>query len=134
MEHIAEVGRVGVVLVLTLGGPLGALLLLNLRDRRQARLLRAVLEQVSSRELRGQLAVQVRSRIFSPRSRVSVHVLACSPDDVWEVMKRLSERLSPHVRLQVAGPGDRCFLATFTLQTTKAQRHPRYPAPSLAAT
>lgn len=134
MEQLVELGRVILIVGFTLGAPLGVLLLLNLRDRRQARVLRTVLEQLSSRELRGQLAVQVRSGIFSPRTRVAVDVLACSPDDVWEVMKRLSARLSPRVRIEVAGPGDRCFLATFTLQTTSAERHPRYPAPSRATT
>lgn len=99
------------VLALTLGTPLVWALLLNLRDRRQARLLHAVLDQVSSPDLRGRVAVRVRSSVLWPRSRVEVSV-----QELWELMTRLSERLSPRVRLELTGPADRILLATFTVE------------------
>ncbi len=104
------------VLALTLGTPLVWALLLNLRDRRQARLLHAVLDQVSSPDLRGRVAVRVRSGVLWPRSRVEVSVLSWSVQELWDLMTRLSERLSPRVRLELTGPADRILLATFTVE------------------
>lgn len=121
------------VLALTLGGPLAALMLLNLRDRRQARLLRTVLDQLSSPELRGRLAVRVRCGMLSPRSLVAVSILVCSRNEIWEIMRR-AQGLSREVRLEVSGPLDRCFVATFTMRVLRTEREPRPAEPALAAT
>ena len=122
-----------VVLALTLGGPLTALMLLNLRDRRQARLLRTVLDQLSSPELRGRLAVRVRCGVLSSRSLVTLSILVCSQNEIWEVMRR-AQPLSRDVRLEVSGPLDRCFLATFTMRSISTERGARPPEPALATT
>lgn len=127
MEALAVLGRAVVVLALTLGMPLVLLTLLNVRDRRQARLLSTVLDQTGSRDLRGSIAVQVRCGVLSRRSVVRVHIVACAPNAVWDIITRLSERLPPQVRLQVTAPVDRHGFATFTVRTIG--RHP-LPGPS----
>lgn len=132
MEGLMLVGRVAMVLALTLGVPLVWLMLLNLRDRRQATLLNAVVDEVSSRELRGRVGVQIRSRVLSRRSVVTVNVFACSRNEIWELMTRLAQRLSPEVQLEVTGPVDRCFLATLTVKTTGRQPLARPSGPILA--
>lgn len=121
MEGPMMVGRVVIVVALTLGAPLVWLMLLNLRDRRQAALLSAVLDQISSRELRGRIGVQVRSGVLSGRSVVTVNLLAPSRNEIWEIMTRFARHLSPEVRLAVTGPVDRHFLATLTVRMTGRQ-------------
>lgn len=132
MEGLMVVGRLIAVLALTVGPPLGWAILLNLRDRRQARLLDAVVAQVSSRDLRGRVAVRVRCGLLSPSSVVSVYVLTESPNEIWEIMTRLSGRLSPQIRLEVTGPVDRYFLATFIVEMRRRQPLPRPAQPTLA--
>jgi hypothetical protein len=92
--------------------------LLNLRDRRRARVLHAVLDQIGTPDLRGRFTVQVRCGLLSPGAAVAIELLACSRNEIWELMARLSQHLSPRVRLEVTGPTDHCFLATFTARTT----------------
>lgn len=133
MEAFMVVGRVAVVLALTLGWPIIWLMLLNLRDRRQDRVLQTVLGEVSSRELMGQVAVRVRSGLISRRSVVMVHILAYSPNEIWEIMTRLSRRLSPEVRLELTGTVGRDFLTTFTVKPVSGRPLPRPRQASLAA-
>ncbi len=121
-----------VMLALTVGMPLVWAVLLNHRDRRQARLLQAVLDQVSSPDLRGRVAVRVRSGVLWPRSRLEVSVLSWSPQEIWELMTRLSECLSSRVRLEVTGSVDRVLLATFTAEGRNEWRCADRPSPSLA--
>lgn len=131
-EELIAIGRAVFGLAIILGPLVGLLELLNLRDRRQARVLHTVLHEVSSGDLRGRVAVQARCGLLSPRSEVTVDVLACSRNEIWEIMTRLSRRLSPHVRLEVTGPGDPYLLATFTFETTGRPRLPQPSQPSLA--
>ncbi|MBI4610375.1 MAG: hypothetical protein HY726_15370 [Candidatus Rokubacteria bacterium] len=128
MDGLAAIG----VATLVLGGPLAWTILLNLRDRRQARLLRTVLDQLSSRELRGRIAVEVRCALLSADSQVAVHVLTFSQEELWEIMTRLAQRLAPRVRLEVSGQLDRLFHATVTMRTTGEEPHARPRQPSLA--
>lgn len=132
MEGLMVVGRLTVFLALTLGTPLVWLALLNLRDRRQASVLHAVLREISSRELLGRVAVRVRCGVLSRRCVATVSILACSRNEIWEIMARLSGRLSPQVRLEVTGPVDRQFLATFTVKTTSGPPLLRRVQPFLA--
>lgn len=116
---MAELGAVMAVIVmaaLTLGAPLGWAVLLNLRDRRQARLLQTVLDRLGGRDLRGRVAVQVRCGVLRPRSVVRVHLLSASRSEIWELLARLSERLSCRIRLEVTGPVEHPLMATFTLE------------------
>lgn len=130
-----ELMKLGVIILffgLTLSPLVGLLLLLNRRDRRQARVLGTVLEQLSSPDLRGRVAARVRSGLLSPKSVVTVDVAGCSREEIWDIMTRLSQRLSPQIRLEVSGPQDRCFLATFTVETLGWRPPLRPPQPSLA--
>ncbi len=132
MVHVTQFGGFVASLALIIGPVLLWLILLNRRDRRQDRLLGSVLAQLSSPELRGRVAVRVRSGVLSPRSVVTLHVLAYSRSEIWEIMTRLSQCLSPHVKLEVTRPQDRQFLATFTVDTTRRQPRPCPPQPRLA--
>jgi hypothetical protein len=106
----------GAVLVamLALGGPLIWALALNLRDRREARLLSTVLAELNGPDLRGRVAVRVRAGLLGTSSMVKVDLLCASQQEIWEILGRLSERLSRPVRLEVTGPVERPLGATFT--------------------
>ena len=121
-----------VVVALTAGIPLVWALLLNLRDRRQERVLQSVLPHLDSRDLRGRVALRVRSGVLWPRSRLELSVLSWSPQEIWELMTRLSECLSSRVHLEVSGSADRVLLATFTVDGWGEWRCADRPAPSLA--
>lgn len=114
-------------------GPVVLLMgLFNLRDRRESALRTVALQQVNSRDLRGLIAVRIRSALFSRRSLVSLDMRACSRDQIWDVITRLSQRLPPRVRLVVDGRVDQDLPATFVVET--AGRHPlcRPSRPSVA--
>ena len=106
----------GAVLIamLVLGGPLIAALALNLRDRRQARLLSTVLAELGGPDLRGRVAIKVRAGLLWAPSLVKIHLLCASRQEIWEILGRLSEHLSGRVRLEVTGPVERPLAATFT--------------------
>ena len=106
----------GAVLIamLVLGGPLMWAMALNLRDRREARLLNTVLVELDGRDLRGRVAVKVRAGLLWAPSAVKIYLLGASRQEIWEVLGRLSERLSRRVRLEVTGPVERPLAATFT--------------------
>lgn len=102
MEGLMLVGRVAVVLAFAAGIPLVGLMLLNLRDRRRERILQTVLDELSSRELMGRVAVRVRSGVLWRRSVVMIHILAGAPDEIWKIMTRLSRGL-PEVQFRLTG-------------------------------
>ena len=106
MEGLTQLGG----LVLTVGmtyGPVVALLgLLNLRDRRQSRLLGSVVQELPRGQFGGRLAVQVRSALLSPRSVVTLDMRACLCDEIWQAVARLSRSLPAGVRLVVDGTVD----------------------------
>ena len=106
----------GAVLIamLVLGGPLMWAMALNLRDRREARLLNTVLAELDGRDLRGRVAIKVRAGLLWALSLVKIHLLCASRQEIWEILGRLSERLSRRVRLEVTGPVERPLAATFT--------------------
>ena len=117
MDGLAAV----MVVMLTVGTLLGWLALLNRRDRQKNGLLNAVFRQLSSPELRGRIAVQVRSGVLSPRSLVAVDVLAASENEMWKIMARLAERLPYPVRIEVTGQVDPHFVTTMAVETTRGQ-------------
>lgn len=102
------------VAAFALGGPIAWLAILNLRDRRQTRLLNTVLGELSGRDLRGRVAVETRVGILWAPSVVKIHLLCASRQEIWEILGRLSERLSRRVRLEVTGPVELPLAATFT--------------------
>ena len=106
----------GAVLVamLVLGGPLIWAMALNLRDRREARLLSTVVAELSGPDLRGRIAIRARVGLLGTSSVVKVHLLSASRQEIWVILGRLSERLSRRVRLEVTGPVEHPLGATFT--------------------
>jgi hypothetical protein len=107
------------------------LILLNLRDRRTARLRLAVSEPLASAELRGRIAVQVRCAVFARSSTVIVDALACTHHEVWEIFTRAASRLPPCVRLLVHGAVGHQFARQFTLETVTRRLPARRPRASL---
>lgn len=122
-----------VVMTLVVGIPLGWMIFLNRRDRRKEGLLNAVFRELSSRDLRGRVAVRVRSGVLSPRSVVALDVLAGSENEMWEIMARLAERLAHPVRIEVTGQVDPHFVTTMAVETTGRQGRPRPSRPCPAA-
>ncbi|MBI4561295.1 MAG: hypothetical protein HY724_04555 [Candidatus Rokubacteria bacterium] len=132
MDGLVALGNFVMVVALTLG-PVGAwLALLNRRDRRQARLLGAVLDQVGSRDLRGRVAVRVRCGMLSRRSAAAVHISGASRDEIWEVIGRLARHLPSSVRLEVTGWVDGGALPPVTVGTTTRAPLPRPPKATFA--
>ena len=131
MQELIELSGAFVVMALTTGPVLVLAALLNLRDRRQARLRSSVLAMISSRDLLGRVAIQVRSGVLRQKSVVTVHVLGGSELELWEILTRLARRLSPRIRLELTGQMDGLIPATLTVQTT-ARPFPPPSRPTLA--
>lgn len=117
MDGLMQVGGLLLVIGFTYGPVVALLALLNHRDRRDARLLGAVLKALNWREARGRVAVRVRSTLLSPRSVVAVDMRACSRDEVWDAILRLARCLPPHVHAIVDGTVAPQAPATFTVKT-----------------
>jgi hypothetical protein len=114
---LSEVSRVVIGCAMTFGPVVMLLSLLNLRDRRAARLREVVLGELPLIELRGLITIQIRCAVLSRRSLVKIDMLACTREQVWDVITRLPYLLPPHVRLAVSGAVDKQFTSTFTLET-----------------
>lgn len=115
--ELLKLGWLAIGIAVALGPVLLSALLLNLRDRRKARLLAAVLDLTSSPDLRGRLAIRVHSGILWPRSVVALHILLPSRNEIWDVVTRLSRCLPPRVRVEIDGLVDRQVPATLTVKT-----------------
>jgi len=132
MQEIIQFGGALVVLALTLVPVVAWAAFLNLRDRRQTRLLQSVLEEVRSRDLLGRIAVRVRSGALRRRSAVTVHILGGSEEELREILTRLAQRLSPRVRLELISQLDGVVPATLTVEPRPARPFPRPARPTLA--
>ena len=124
MEGLMLVGRVAVVLAFAAGIPLVGLMLLNRRDRRREKILQTVLDELSSRELMGRVAVRVRSGVLWRRSVVMIHILAGAPDEIWEIMTRLSRQL-PEVQFRLTGTVGWDPVTPFTMSLDGRKPFPR---------
>lgn len=127
-----QLGGLLIGISFTLGPVVLLMGLFNLRDRRESALRTVVLQQVNSRDLRGLIAVRIRSALFSRRSLVTLDMRACSRDQIWDVITRLSQRLPPRVRLVVDGRVDQDLPATFMVETAGGQPLCRPARPSVA--
>lgn len=116
-----------VLAVLTLGPALVLAWLLDHRDRRQSRLLGTLFEQLSASGVRDRVAVRARCALFSQQSVVTIHMNACSREEIWDTIARLSQRFPPHVRLVVDGMGDRQLPVTLTVKTGDLLSRPPRP-------
>jgi hypothetical protein len=118
MVHIRmEVTRIVLGCAITFGPVVVLLSLLNRRDRRTSQLRDAVLAQLPLYELRGLVGIQVHSGVLTRRSVVRLDMLACTCDQIWDAVLRLSRMLPPHVRLAVNGTVDRRLTTTCSLET-----------------
>ena len=116
MEIMVQLGGLFVAFAFTVGPVLGLLLLLNSRDRRQGRLLGLMLD-LTPRDLRDRIAIEVHSPVFSRRSVAAVDMCSCAREEMWKAIGRWSAHLPPAVRLQVNGRVDRGVPARFTVET-----------------
>jgi hypothetical protein len=115
MEALIQVGGLVLMVGMTYGPVVALLGLLNLRDHRQSRLLGSVMQWFPPREFGGRLAVHVRCALLSRRSVVTLDMRACSREEIWQAVARLSRNRPPAVRALVDGTIDPRFPAPITL-------------------
>jgi hypothetical protein len=114
IELLVSLGKL-VIGFLCIAGPVVVLLIwLRGRDRRVAMLSTAALRELNLPELRGLVAVKVKSSFFSG-GLVAVDLWSCSRDQLWDVLQRLSARLPSHVRVEVNGISDSRAKSTWTV-------------------
>ena len=82
---------------------LALIVLLNRRDRRQARALDVVSAQFEPAVLRSDVAISVEAGLFSEWTAVVVDMPDSSPEEAGEAFTRLSKVLSPQTGLLVRG-------------------------------
>jgi hypothetical protein len=117
MHMLMEVTRIVLGCAITFGPVVVLLSLLNWRDRRTSQWRDVVLSQLPLHELRGLVAIQVHSGVLMRRSVVRLDMFACTCDQIWDTVLRLSRIFPPQVRLAVNGTVDRQLTTTFTLET-----------------
>jgi hypothetical protein len=88
-------------------------MLLNLRDRREDRLLGMVARELF--RMRGTVACRVHCAAFWPVSTVQLDMWLCTPHDMWDTSLLVLERIPPGVRLVVEGPMNEELVGTLTL-------------------
>jgi hypothetical protein len=132
MQALMQLGGLVLLVGMTYAPVVGLLGLLNLRDRRQSTLLGTVLGQLPWRELRGRLAIHARCALLSRRGLVRLDMRACSRDEIWEAVGRVSRSLPPSVRLVIDGTVDPQFPAAVTVEATGSPPRCHPPRPSVA--
>ena len=98
-----------------LGGLAALLGLLNLRDRREARLLQVAAAQVPPLMARSTIAIRAHCTLLSPRGTVVIDLWPCTADELWAVIVRLRRALPTSVRLSIEGEISRRFPARLTV-------------------
>jgi hypothetical protein len=132
MLGLMQLGGLLVMIAMTYGPVVGLLGLLNRRDRRESAMLGRVLKQFASPNFRGRIAAEVRCAVFSRRSVVKVNALACSREEIWDAIARLSRSLPPRVRLVIHATGDPDFPGALTVETRGRQPSCRSPRATAA--
>lgn len=102
---VTDLAAALVVGLLTLGPMVGAMLLLNRRDRRRQALLHAAWS-LTPRDLRSVIAIQVHVSPVSWRGRVEADMRGCRRAEIWEAFSGWRAGLPPGVRLLVRGAED----------------------------
>jgi hypothetical protein len=103
--RLIAVGGVMMMYGLALGAAVVLGRLLQRRERRQTALRAAVLEQLSP-ETQGRIEAHVHYSLFGHAALVNVRVKSCAPGEIWGLITRLSQGLSPDVRLLVCRADD----------------------------
>lgn len=112
-------GRLLMALATTIGPVAVLLMLRNGRDRRELELLGDVMSALNSKDLRERIAVGVRCALLLRRGVVTVDMRACTGEEIWDAVWRVSSRLPPSVRLEVDGTVDPQLAATLTVQPAR---------------
>jgi hypothetical protein len=81
---------------------IGLVVLLNRRDRRQARLLSSAARQFSGEVLRSDIVIDARCALLTKWAEVRVDI-AHDGGEVWPAIERLRQTLPPMVALAVRG-------------------------------
>jgi hypothetical protein len=107
-------------------GPIAFLMALRgVRDRRESALTLTVLGELNSPELRGLFSLKVKSR-FIGKDSVVVDLWDCPPEQVWDVMEKLSAKLPSDVGVEVNGLSDSRSRSAWTVTATR-----RFDSPAL---
>lgn len=115
MEALMQVAGLALMVGMTYGPLVALLMLLNLRDHRQLRLLGSVMKELPVREFGGRVAIDVRCALLSRGSVVTLDMRTCSREEIWQAVTRLSRSLPLGARVLVDGTLDPRFPAPVTL-------------------
>jgi hypothetical protein len=133
MEGLMQFGGLVLMVGMTYAPVVGLLELLNLRDRRESRLLGTVMKELAARHFSGRIAVRAHCALLSRRSVVRLDMRACWHDEIWLTVARLSRTLPPAARLLVDATVDPQCPAPVTL-AVPSQRPFAYPSQPFAVT
>lgn len=125
-QLLIHIGHVLVGFMIVLGPVIVLLLILEVRERREAVLRRIILEQLRSPDLRGLFTFRIRHGLVLG-SRAVVNLWDCSKEQIWDTTARLSMSLPPEVRLVVNFTMDREHEVGFAL---KVRRETAYLCPT----
>ena len=98
--RLVALGGILAMYGLALGMSIALGRLIRRRERHQTTLRAAVAQQVPL-EIRDRIEAQVRCAYFGHKSLVRIIMGSCSAREVWGTITRLSEGLSPGVRILV---------------------------------
>jgi hypothetical protein len=118
-ELFACLGKISIGFFCILGPLVLRVAFLRSRDRREAALSTAVLQELNSPSLRGLYSLAVKSRLFGSDT-LTVDLWGCPRELVWDLTERLSGRLPSHVRVEVNGISGCRPDSTWTLTVRKA--------------
>lgn len=130
---LMEVTRIVLGCAIIFGPVVVLLSLLNRRDRRTTQWRDVVLTQLLWHELRGLVGIQVHAGVLTRRSVVRLDMFACTCEQIWDAVLRLSRILSTHVSLAVNATMERQLTTTFTLETKGKCALDHRSAPSVVA-
>ena len=97
-----SLAALAIVCLATAGPVVGLMLLLNVRDRRRAKLL-DTMWSLAPRHLRHHMVIQARVSVLPRRSLITVDMRDCERSDIWDAFARWATGLPPGVRLHVYG-------------------------------
>lgn len=118
-ELFACLGKLSIGFFCILGPLVLRMAYLRGRDRREAALSTAVLQELNSPNLRGLFSLSIRSRLFGADTLI-VDLWGCSREQAWDLTEKLSARLPAHVRVEVNGISGCRLDSTWTLTVRKA--------------
>jgi len=117
-ELFVSLGKLSIGFLCILGPLVLFITFLRTRDRREAALSTTVLQELNSPNLRGLFSLKIKRRSIVSDT-VIVDLWGCSPEQVWDLMERLSARLPEHVRVEVNGMSGWRLNSTYTLTLRK---------------